>query len=81
MPRPTSIHVCSACGHESTRWAGRCPGCGEWNTLVEEVRRASAGGRGSGRGGPRLNGGAAVKPVALRDVDAVEQVRLADRHR
>ncbi len=39
MPRPTSIHVCSACGHESPRWAGQCPGCGEWNTLVEEVRK------------------------------------------
>src|SRR5580658_6370248 len=38
MPRPTSIHVCSACGHESTRWAGQCPGCGEWNSLVEQVR-------------------------------------------
>ena len=38
MPRPTSIHVCSACGHETPRWAGQCPGCGEWNTLVEEVR-------------------------------------------
>ena len=77
MPRPTSIHVCSACGHESTRWAGQCPGCGEWNSLVEQVRRVSGGGRGSGGGGPRLNGGSAVKPVALRDVDAVEQVRLA----
>ena len=76
MPRPASIHVCSACGHESTRWAGQCPGCGEWNSLVEQVRRVSGGGRGSGGGGPRLNGGAAVKPVALRDVDAVEQVRL-----
>jgi DNA repair protein RadA/Sms len=77
MPRPTSIHVCSACGHESTRWAGQCPGCGEWNSLVEQVRRVSGGGRGSAGGGPRLNGGAAaVKPVALRDVDAVEQVRL-----
>ncbi|MFZ0378124.1 MAG: DNA repair protein RadA [Solirubrobacteraceae bacterium] len=76
MPRPASIHVCSACGHESTRWAGQCPGCGEWNSLVEQVRRVSGGGRGSGGGGPRLNGGAAVEPVALRDVDAVEQVRL-----
>src|SRR5438445_452647 len=38
MARATSIHVCSACGHEAPRWAGRCPGCGEWNTLVEQVR-------------------------------------------
>ena len=77
MPRPTSIHVCSACGHESTRWAGQCPGCGEWNSLVEQVRRATPAGRGSGAAGPRSSGAAAVKPVALRDVAAVEQARLA----
>ncbi len=76
MPRPTSIHVCSACGHETSRWAGRCPGCGEWNTLVEEVRASAGPGRRQGLGGARSKGSAAVKPVALRDVDAVEQVRL-----
>ena len=31
-----SVHVCRECGTTSPRWAGRCPGCGEWNTLVEE---------------------------------------------
>ena len=31
-----SIHVCRECGTTSPRWAGRCAGCGEWNTLVEE---------------------------------------------
>lgn len=28
--------VCSECGYDSTRWEGRCPSCGEWNTMVEE---------------------------------------------
>lgn len=27
---------CSSCGAESPKWAGRCPACGEWNTMVEE---------------------------------------------
>jgi len=75
MPRPTSIHVCSACGHESPRWAGQCPGCGEWNTLVEEVRRARPATRGRGGGG-RSEGRAVVKPVALREVAAAERERL-----
>jgi DNA repair protein RadA/Sms len=79
MPKPTSVHVCSACGHESARWAGRCPGCGEWNTLVEQVR---SGGSGSARGGPgtALDArarAAPVKPVALADVEAVEHDRLS----
>lgn len=31
-----SVWVCNNCGHESSRWEGKCAGCGEWNTLVEE---------------------------------------------
>jgi DNA repair protein RadA/Sms len=77
MARPTTVHVCSACGHETPRWAGQCPGCGEWNTLVEEVRQAApraSGGRGSrGSAGSRAG---AVRPIALGDVMAEEQQRL-----
>jgi len=32
-----TIFFCSDCGHETTRWQGRCPGCGAWNTLVEST--------------------------------------------
>jgi DNA repair protein RadA/Sms len=35
-----SIHVCRDCGATTPRWAGRCPGCGEWNTLDEERTNA-----------------------------------------
>jgi DNA repair protein RadA/Sms len=31
-----SVHVCRECGTASARWAGRCAGCGQWNTLDEE---------------------------------------------
>lgn len=30
-----TLYVCSACGHESVKWFGCCPGCGEWNTMDE----------------------------------------------
>jgi DNA repair protein RadA/Sms len=77
MARSTTVHVCSACGHETPRWAGQCPGCGEWNTLVEEVRAPAA--RGSAGRGSRAVGGSrsgAVRPVALGEVVAAEQQRL-----
>ncbi|MGN1137413.1 MAG: DNA repair protein RadA [Oscillospiraceae bacterium] len=32
-----SVFVCSSCGAESAKWNGRCPSCGEWNTLEEEI--------------------------------------------
>jgi DNA repair protein RadA/Sms len=72
MARATSIHVCSDCGHETPRWRGQCPGCGAWNTLVEEAvaRPVARGRRGVGGGGP-------VAPVALGDVRAEAVTRLS----
>ncbi|WP_395152003.1 DNA repair protein RadA [uncultured Allofournierella sp.] len=32
-----TIYVCSSCGETSPRWMGRCPSCGEWNTMTEDV--------------------------------------------
>ena len=31
-----TIWFCSSCGNESPKWMGRCPACGEWNTMVEK---------------------------------------------
>ena len=31
------VYKCSSCGHEEPKWLGRCPECGEWNTLAEAV--------------------------------------------
>jgi DNA repair protein RadA/Sms len=79
MPRSATVHVCSQCGHEAARWAGRCPGCGEWNTLIEQTRvTPRRGGGSSGRVGATGRGtAAAVRPIALGDVEAVEQIRLS----
>ncbi|HSO73113.1 MAG TPA: DNA repair protein RadA, partial [Thermodesulfobacteriota bacterium] len=33
-----TVFVCQSCGSQSPKWLGRCPDCGNWNTLVEEVR-------------------------------------------
>ena len=37
MTKLRTVHRCGECGAESAKWAGRCPGCGGWETLVEEV--------------------------------------------
>lgn len=34
-----TVFVCSECGYESPKWLGKCPGCGSWNTLTEEISR------------------------------------------
>jgi DNA repair protein RadA/Sms len=37
MPKLRTIYRCTDCGGASPKWAGRCPSCGAWNALVEEV--------------------------------------------
>lgn len=37
MAKIKSSFFCQGCGHESAKWLGKCPGCGSWNTFVEEV--------------------------------------------
>ncbi len=32
-----TVFVCKECGNESPKWMGRCPGCGTWNSMIEEV--------------------------------------------
>jgi len=36
-----SIYVCTECGAESPKWYGKCPACGEWNSLQEELRQST----------------------------------------
>ncbi len=42
MPKPRTIYICNQCGHESPQWYGRCPGCGTYNSLEEEITQASS---------------------------------------
>jgi DNA repair protein RadA/Sms len=69
MARPPTVFVCSACGTESAKWHGQCPGCGAWNTLAEEARADS---RKSGSAGGRP-----AKPVRLAEVKAERHARLS----
>jgi len=67
MATSRSVFACSACGHESPKWHGRCPGCGEWNTLAEEAPAARTTARRAAR---------ALRPVPLGEVEAPRVKRL-----
>jgi len=75
MARATTHHVCSACGHEAAKWHGRCPGCDEWGTLVEQARPV-AGAAGGGNGATGSGHGRALTPVPLARVEAPRVARL-----
>ncbi len=62
-------YVCSACGYESTKWMGRCPGCDGWNTLEEELLRTE---KTAGKTLSSLRS----KPTSLAEVDVTDYNRL-----
>lgn len=47
---PDSIFVCNECGTVERKWHGQCPGCAQWNTLVEELAPTPSVGKGARRG-------------------------------
>ncbi|NOX63533.1 MAG: DNA repair protein RadA [Chloroflexi bacterium] len=63
--------ICQNCGHLQPKWSGRCPKCGEWNTLVEQVEpRASRAARAG------LLSETVVEPTPLPAVAAEGQKRI-----
>jgi DNA repair protein RadA/Sms len=42
MAKKKTKFVCQECGYETPKWMGRCPGCHEWNTMVEELNSESS---------------------------------------
>ena len=42
MAKEKVVYVCAECGYDSPKWAGRCPSCGQWNTMREQVVRPAS---------------------------------------
>ena len=63
MAKAKSLYRCTECGYEAAKWLGRCPACGEWNTLVEVSREM-----------PAAYGGK-VKPAAQVDLSHIVELR------
>ena len=67
-----SVWFCTSCGNESSKWMGKCPACGEWNTMVEETVAT----------GKRQNQSANVpgksqKPMPLSEIDSSKESRIS----
>ena len=44
MAKSKTIFYCTACGNETPKWQGRCPACGEWNTIEEHIQKPGVAG-------------------------------------
>ena len=65
-----TVFVCGECGYEAPKWVGKCPGCGEWNTMVEDVRLPQ-----------KAAVSAAPRPAHTFSAMPLSQINAADEHR
>ena len=73
MAKVKTAYFCQNCGHQATKWMGRCPSCGEWNTLIEEVIEKED------KKGPLAQWKSvsiAPKPKAINEIKYAEEPRI-----
>ena len=72
MAKSKSVYVCSECGAQTPQWMGRCPACGKFGTLVEEIAEPAP----AAKKEKRERSAAAARPVPLSQVreEAVQRV-------
>lgn len=69
-----SVWYCSSCGNESPKWMGRCPACGEWNTMVEAPSESRKKASGQTVAMVRTTDS---KPVHLKEIDFSSEQRVS----
>lgn len=73
MAKSKSLYICSECGYESAKWYGKCPGCGEWNTMNEQVVSVSTGSSKA----KRNSGAYAAKVMRLNEISGDIERRIS----
>ena len=74
MVKSRSQYICQQCGYSQVSWAGKCPNCGEWNSLIETIVDSST----SSRKGSRQVG-VIGKPVSLSSVSIKRTSRISTK--
>ena len=64
-----NVYLCSECGFESAKWYGKCPACGAWNSMSEEVRETAPQKKAV------VSRTVYSRPVAIREIDTNEEAR------
>ncbi len=78
MAKDKTAYVCDNCGHESVKWIGKCPSCGQWNSF-KEIRIApsvSGGGKRLAAGGVGNTSSTRNTPMPISKVQAKDEPRI-----
>lgn len=68
------VYICSNCGFESAKWAGKCPDCGEWNTMEESVKTAASA-KSAASGYASSASTLLTRPLAISEIDTEDEHR------
>ncbi|MEA4813483.1 MAG: DNA repair protein RadA [Oscillospiraceae bacterium] len=72
MKAAKTVFYCTECGNETPKWAGKCPACGAWNTLVEQpVQSVKKTGAGKGAAIGTIH-----RPRPMSDLETTEEMRF-----
>ena len=72
--KPKTLFYCTECGNETPKWAGKCPACGAWNTIVEQPQAARAAGKGASR---PAGGGSVHRARPVTELEADAEIRFS----
>ena len=67
-----TLFYCTECGNETAKWAGKCPACGAWNTIVEQPELP----KGVGKGGSARVGLTRRRACPVTDLSSDEEIRF-----
>ena len=68
-----TMFYCTECGNETAKWAGKCPACGAWNTIVEQPETPRAGAKGGKAGRSPLT---ARRACPVTELETDEEIRF-----
>ena len=75
MAKAKSVFFCTECGNETAKWAGKCPACGAWNTIVEQEFQTKTS---NSRAGVKRNTPFhTVKAISLTDITTEDEIRFS----
>lgn len=72
MAKIRTVFFCTSCGNETPKWQGRCPSCGQWNTMQEHIEKPTPIGR--GKSAPV---GISRSAQRLQEVNSDEEIRFS----
>lgn len=73
MAKYKTVFFCKECGNESPKWIGHCPGCGAWNSYVEE---SVSVGKDKNTGTKSFLIENNAKPILIKDVSSAQEARI-----